>query len=34
MNDWSYSCLAQWLGTAINEAASRPTATAQRLPAH
>jgi len=30
MNDWSYSCLAKWLGTAIVEAATRPTATASR----
>jgi acyl-CoA thioesterase-1 len=28
MNDWSYSCLAKWLGVAITEAATRPTATA------
>jgi acyl-CoA thioesterase I len=28
MNDWSYDCLAQWLGTAIVEAATRPVATA------
>jgi acyl-CoA thioesterase I len=28
MNDWSYSCLAKWLGVAIMEAATRPTATA------
>jgi acyl-CoA thioesterase I len=33
MNDWSYGCLAKWLGTAIVEAATRPTATASR-PAH
>src|ERR1700722_10764721 len=33
MNDWSYGCLAKWLGTAIVEAASRPTATASR-PVH
>jgi acyl-CoA thioesterase-1 len=30
MNDWSYGCLAKWLGTAIVEAATRPTATASR----
>lgn len=28
MNDWSYDCLAKWLGAAIVEAATRPTATA------
>ena len=28
MNDWSYACLAKALGTAIAEAATRPTATA------
>jgi acyl-CoA thioesterase-1 len=28
MNDWSYGCLAKWLGTAIAEAATRPMATA------
>jgi acyl-CoA thioesterase I len=28
MNDWSYACLAKWLGFAIAEAASRPTAVA------
>jgi acyl-CoA thioesterase-1 len=28
MNDWSYACLAKWLGAAIVEAATRPTATA------
>jgi lysophospholipase L1-like esterase len=28
MNDWSYGCLAKWLATAIQEAATRPTATA------
>lgn len=28
MNDWGYSCLAKWLGVAIMEAATRPTATA------
>ena len=33
MNDWSYDCLAKWLGTAIVEAATRPTTTASR-PAH
>jgi acyl-CoA thioesterase I len=33
MNDWSYACLAKWLGTAIVEAATRPTATASR-PTH
>jgi lysophospholipase L1-like esterase len=30
MNDWSYDCLAKWLGTAIVEAATRPTTTATR----
>jgi acyl-CoA thioesterase I len=30
MNDWSYACLAKWLGAAIVEAATRPTATASR----
>jgi acyl-CoA thioesterase I len=33
MNDWSYGCLAKWLGTAIVEAATRPIATAGR-PVH
>jgi acyl-CoA thioesterase-1 len=33
MNDWSYGCLAKWLGTAIEEAATRPTTTASR-PVH
>ena len=28
MNDWSYACVAKWLGVAIAEAATRPTATA------
>jgi acyl-CoA thioesterase-1 len=28
MNDWSYACLAKWLGFAIAEAASRPMAVA------
>ncbi|HEY2229613.1 MAG TPA: SGNH/GDSL hydrolase family protein [Xanthobacteraceae bacterium] len=28
MNDWSYACFAQQLGSAIEEAATRPTATA------
>jgi acyl-CoA thioesterase I len=28
MNDWSYGCVAKWLGAAIVEAATRPTATA------
>ena len=28
MNDWSYACVAKWLGAAIAEAATRPTATA------
>lgn len=27
MNDWSYACFAKWLGFAIAEAATRPTAT-------
>jgi acyl-CoA thioesterase I len=27
MNDWSYACLAKWLGAAIAEAATRPTVT-------
>jgi acyl-CoA thioesterase I len=29
MNDWSYGCLAKWLGAAIVEAATRPVATAR-----
>jgi acyl-CoA thioesterase-1 len=33
MNDWSYGCLAKWLGAAIVEAAARPVTTASR-PAH
>jgi acyl-CoA thioesterase I len=33
MNDWSYGCLAKWLGAAIVEAATRPIATAGR-PVH
>jgi acyl-CoA thioesterase I len=33
MNDWSYACLAKWLGAAIVEAAARPVTTASR-PAH
>jgi acyl-CoA thioesterase-1 len=28
MNDWSYACLAKWLGASIQEAATRPTTTA------
>jgi lysophospholipase L1-like esterase len=28
MNDWSYACVAKWLGVAIAEAATRPTTTA------
>ena len=28
MNDWSYACLAKWIGSAIEEAATRRTATA------
>ena len=28
MNDWSYGCVAKWLGAAIAEAATRPIATA------
>jgi len=28
MNDWSYACLAKWLGFAVAEAATRPTAVA------
>jgi lysophospholipase L1-like esterase len=28
MNDWSYACVAKWLGAAIAEAATRPVATA------
>jgi len=28
MNDWSYACLAKWLGAAIAEAVTRPVATA------
>jgi len=31
MNDWSYACVAKWLGAAIAEAATRPTATAGGL---
>ena len=35
MNDWSYACLAKWLGAAIEEAATRPIATASaRRPVH
>jgi acyl-CoA thioesterase-1 len=30
MNDWSYDCLAKWLGAAIVEAATRPATTASR----
>jgi acyl-CoA thioesterase-1 len=30
MNNWSYDCLAKWLGAAIVEAATRPTTTASR----
>jgi acyl-CoA thioesterase-1 len=30
MNDWSYGCLAKWLATAIQEAATRPTTVAHR----
>jgi len=30
MNDWSYGCLAKWLGAAIVEAATRPVTTASR----
>ena len=26
LNDWSYACLAKWLGFAIADAATRPTA--------
>jgi lysophospholipase L1-like esterase len=28
MNDWSYGCIAKWLGAAIAEAVTRPVATA------
>jgi acyl-CoA thioesterase-1 len=28
MNDWSYACLAKWLGAEIEEAATRPVTTA------
>jgi acyl-CoA thioesterase-1 len=28
MNDWSYACLAKWLATSIEDAATRPTTTA------
>jgi acyl-CoA thioesterase-1 len=28
MNDWSYACLAKWLGASIEEAATRPFTTA------
>jgi acyl-CoA thioesterase I len=35
MNDWGYACLAKWIGSEIEEAATRPTATAvARQPAH
>jgi lysophospholipase L1-like esterase len=30
MNDWSYACLAKWLGASIAEAATRPMATARK----
>ena len=30
VNDWSYSCLAKCLGTAIDEAVTRPIRTARR----
>lgn len=30
MNDWSYACLAKWLGASIAEAATRPVATAHK----
>jgi acyl-CoA thioesterase I len=33
MNDWSYACLAKLLGVAINEAATRPIASAAAHPA-
>lgn len=32
MNDWSYACVARALGTAIADAATRPTPTAQSSP--
>jgi lysophospholipase L1-like esterase len=32
MNDWSYACVARALGTAIADAATRPTPTAQGVP--
>lgn len=28
MNDWGYGCLAKWIAAAVEEAATRPTATA------
>jgi len=31
MNDWSYGCLAKWLGAAIQEAATRPATVAHRM---
>ena len=34
MNDWSYGCFAKWLGVAIADAASRPTATVAAPRAH
>jgi lysophospholipase L1-like esterase len=32
MNDWSYACIAKWLGAAIFEAATRPVAMATAAP--
>jgi len=34
MNDWSYGCLAKWLAAAIEEAATRPAATASAHRTH
>jgi len=31
MNDWSYACLAKWLATSMEDAATRPTTTAAHL---
>jgi acyl-CoA thioesterase-1 len=31
MNDWSYACLAKWLATSIEDAATRPATTAHLL---
>lgn len=34
MNDWSYACMAQGLGMAIADAATRPVQSAKALPKH